>query len=162
LIARTVAEHPTLGALRVHHGELLTRHQSSKSIRTVRSRVPKSRTARAFPAALGKCFTNQRWRSAGSSSGSRWAAPACQRDLSPWRSFSRTLELEVMLRMYPAFMPCSATSQNCLSTRPTPTGVRRGFPLLRPMVSRRAYPGTARPTVSTNLRGGLKRYFCNA
>jgi hypothetical protein len=32
-------------------------------------------------------------------------------------------------------MPCSATIQNCLPMRPLPTGVPRGFPVLRPVVS---------------------------
>jgi hypothetical protein len=78
------------------------------------------------------------------------------------RSFSRTRGLRSILRMYPAFMPCSATIQNCPPMRPLPTGVRRGFPLLRPMVSRRAYPGAARPTANISLMGGLSTYFCSA
>src|SRR5215471_6487154 len=64
-----------------------------------------------------------------------------------------------MLRTYPAFIPCSATSQNWLPIRPSPTGVRRGFPVLRPFVSSSAYPGSGRPIASASLIGGLRRYF---
>jgi len=52
--------------------------QSSKSIRTVSSCVPKSRTARAFPALLGNYC-----RSRGSSSGSKGAMPAYHRTRIP-------------------------------------------------------------------------------
>src|SRR5438132_633463 len=43
--------------------------------------------------------------------------------------------------------------------RPSPTGVRRGFPVLRPIVSRSAYPGGAMPIANKNLIGGLRKYF---
>jgi hypothetical protein len=39
------------------------------------------------------------------------------------------------------------------------SGVRRGFPLLRPVVSSIAYPGSGRPMASASLIGGLSRYF---
>jgi hypothetical protein len=58
-----------------------------------------------------------------------------------------------MLQTYPAFLPCSATIQNWLPTRPSPTGVRRGLPVLRPMVSRSAYPGGARPRANKSVIG---------
>src|SRR5438552_12080399 len=58
-------------------------------------------------------------------------------------------------------MPCSATIQNCEPTRPSPTGVRRDFPVLRPVVSRSAYPGGARPIANESLIGGLSKYFCS-
>ena len=41
-----------------------------------------------------------------------------------------------MLRTYPAFVPCSATSQKWFPIRPSPTGVRRGFPVFRPFEQR--------------------------
>lgn len=53
-----------------------------------------------------------------------------------------------MLKTYPAFLPCSATNQNSLPICPSPTGIRRGFPLLRPVVSSNAYPGSGRPIAS--------------
>ncbi len=74
--------------------------------------------------------------------------PVCQRALSPSRSFRRTWGSRSMLRTYPAFMPCSAPSQNWFPIRPSPTGVRRGLPVFRPFVSSNAYPGSARPIAS--------------
>ena len=47
-----------------------------------------------------------------------------------------------MLRTYPALFPCSATSQNWFPKRPSPTGVRLGFLVFRPLVSNNAYPGS--------------------
>jgi hypothetical protein len=64
-----------------------------------------------------------------------------------------------MLRTYPAFIPCSATSQNWLPIRPSPTGVRRGFPVFRPFVSSNAYPGSGRPIATASLIGGFRKYF---
>ena len=64
-----------------------------------------------------------------------------------------------MLRTYPAFMPCSATSQNSFPIRPSPTGVRRGFPVFLPFVSSNAYPSSARPIASASLIGGFSTYF---
>ena len=101
-------------------------NQESKSIRTVRSCVPKKRTSLAFVALPGTRSASQRWRSRGSSSGSRCAVPLCHRERNPWRSFSRTRGLCAILRTYLAFIPCSATIQNWLPTLPSPTGVRRG------------------------------------
>jgi hypothetical protein len=68
-------------------------------------------------------------------------------------------DLLVGVRTYPAFMPCSATSQNWFPTCPSPTGVRLGFRVLRPFVSKNAYPGNGRPIASASLIGGLSRYF---
>src|SRR6266567_4564890 len=50
--------------------------------------------------------------------------------------------------------------QNCRPTSPLPTGMRRGFPVFRPVVSRSARPGGAMPTANRNLTGGLSKYFC--
>ena len=61
--------------------------------------------------------------------------------------------------MYPAFIPCSATSQNWLPIRPSPTGVRRGFPVFQPFVSSNAYPGSGTPITSASLMGGLEKIF---
>jgi hypothetical protein len=80
------------------------------------------------------------WRSRGSSSESRCTVPVCKWYLNPSRSFNRTCGSRSMLRTYPAFIPCSATSQNWFPIRPSPTGVRRGFPVFRPFVSSNAYP----------------------
>ncbi len=55
-----------------------------------------------------------------------------------------------------------ATIQNWLSTSPSPTGVRRGLPVLRPIVSRRARPGIARPAANSSLSGTLRTYFPKA
>jgi hypothetical protein len=44
----------------------------------------------------------------------------CQRERNPSRNFKRTREFASMLRTYPAFLPCSATIQNCPPTRPRP------------------------------------------
>jgi hypothetical protein len=64
-----------------------------------------------------------------------------------------------MLRTYAAFVPCSATSQNWFPMRPSPTGVRRGFPVFRPFVSSKAYPGSGSPIASASLIGGFSTYF---
>jgi len=64
-----------------------------------------------------------------------------------------------MLRTYPAFTPCSATSQNWFPIRPSPTGVRRGFAVFLPFVSSNAYPGKGSPTASASLIGGFSRNF---
>ena len=62
-------------------------------------------------------------------------------------------------RTYPAFMPCSATNQNCLPIRPSPTGVRRDFLPLRPVASSNAHPGSGKPIASASLIGGLSKNF---
>jgi len=43
--------------------------------------------------------------------------------------------------------------------RASPTGVRRGIPLFRPIVSRSTYPGGTTPIAKRNLMGGFSRYF---
>jgi hypothetical protein len=79
--------------------------------------------------------------------------------LNPSRNFRRTRGLLSMLRTYPAFMPCSAASQNWLPICRSPTGVRRGFPGFLPFVSSEAYPGRGNPTASASLIAGLRKYF---
>jgi len=65
-----------------------------------------------------------------------------------------------MLRTYPAFIPCSATSQNWFPIRPSPTGVRRGFPVFLPFVSsKRIFRVEAAQPTSASLIGGFNRYF---
>ena len=64
-----------------------------------------------------------------------------------------------MLRTYPAFIPCSATSQNWFPMRPSPTGVRRGFPVFRPFVSSNAYPGKGRPNRKRELDRRVQHVF---
>ena len=61
------------------------------------------------------------------------------------------------LQTYPAFLPCSATSQNWFPMRPSPTGVRRSLPAFRPFVSSNVYPGKGRPIASASLIGGLSK-----
>ncbi len=63
-----------------------------------------------------------------------------------------------MLRTYPAFIPCSATSQNWFPMRPSPTGVRHGFPVFRSFVSSNAYLGNGNPTTGASL-SGFSTYF---
>lgn len=133
---------------------------SSKSILTVSSSVPKNRTAAAFLPAPRTCVASQRCRMCGSSSARICAVPLYQRPRNPSRAFIRTRGFASMLRTYPDCLPCSATIQNCVPTRPSPTGVRRGFPVLRPTVSSSAYPGRTIPAANNSLIGGFKRYFC--
>ena len=56
-------------------------------------------------------------------------------------------------------MPCADTIQNRLPTRASPTGVRRAFPVLRPIVSRSAYPGGAIPKANKSLIGWVEHIF---
>jgi hypothetical protein len=74
---------------------------------------------------------------------SRCAVPVCDLFRSPSRSFRRTCGSRSMLRTYPAFIPCSATSQNWFPIRLSPTGVRRDFPLLRPWFRATRIPAAA-------------------
>ena len=64
-----------------------------------------------------------------------------------------------ILRTYPAFMPCSATIQNRLPMRALPTGVRRGFPVVRPVVSSSAYPGWHNADRKEELDGRIQHVF---
>ena len=64
-----------------------------------------------------------------------------------------------MLRTYPAFIPCSATTQNWFPIRPSPTGVRRGFPVFRPFVSSNAYPGSGQPRRKRELDWRVEEIF---
>ena len=56
---------------------------------------------------------------------------------------------------YAARRPCSATIQTVSPSITRPTGVRRGWPLFRPVVSRIAIPGTASPALTADLTSGL-------
>ncbi|CAK7287817.1 hypothetical protein SGPA1_50783 [Streptomyces misionensis JCM 4497] len=84
----------------------------------------------------------ERSRARGSSSGSSWATPRCQRP--PTRT--RTRGSAWMFRTYCDAYPYSETSQNEPPTRRPPTGVRRGFPETRPVVSSSVWNGSRRLT----------------
>jgi hypothetical protein len=64
-----------------------------------------------------------------------------------------------MLRTYPVFIPCSATSQNWFPMRPSPTGVRRDFPVFRPLVSSNVYPGKGKSNRKRELDRRVKKIF---
>ncbi|CAM5298133.1 hypothetical protein STENM327S_05618 [Streptomyces tendae] len=65
-----------------------------------------------------------------------------------------------MLRMYCERSPNSETSQNEPPSRRPPTGVRRGRPETRPVVSRRVWPGSRRTTAfSRRWKAVTVRYF---
>ena len=96
------------------------------------------------------------FRTRGSSSARICAVPVCQRERNPSRNFNRTRGFASILRTYPAFLPCSATIQNCPPTCPLPTGVRRVLPLLRPTVSSSAYPRAAKPNCEKKLERWIK------
>ena len=59
----------------------------------------------------------------------------------------------------PRFHPMLCHNPESGSICPSPTGVRRGFPLFRPVVSSNAYPGCGRPAASASLIGGFSKYF---
>ena len=67
-----------------------------------------------------------------------------------------------MLRTYADRSPCSETIQNVSPSMPLVTGVRRGSPDLRPVVSRMAVPGAGTPTLNIALTNGLTPYFASA
>src|SRR5262249_48615994 len=62
-----------------------------------------------------------------------------------------------MLRTYEPFR-CSATTQSVSPSRAFPTGVRLGWPLFRPTVSRIITPGSGMPARAAVLTNGLKGF----
>src|SRR3712207_6232950 len=63
-----------------------------------------------------------------------------------------------MFLTYIADQPCSVTIQNCSPRRPLPTGVWRGRPLRRPVVSRIAvWLEGSRPRLTSGRTTGLTR-----
>ena len=55
--------------------------------------------------------------------------------------------------------PCWATIQNVSPCRPSQTGVTRGRPVRRPVVSRRASPGGGIRSANASLSSGLSTDF---
>lgn len=67
-----------------------------------------------------------------------------------------------MLRTYALRSPCSETIQKVSPSRPFVTGVRRGRPDFRPVVSRIAVPGAGIPALNIAFTTGLTAYLARA
>src|SRR5262245_16267023 len=104
---------------------LYPRRQSVKSTRIVSRFEPNVRTPMLL--ICGSDFS--RW--CGSSSGTRCATPLCHLPFSLTRTFGSAW----MFLTYCDFSPNSETNQNWSPTLLPPSGVRRGSPDLRPVVS---------------------------
>jgi hypothetical protein len=103
----------------------------------------------------------RRRRSRGSSSSRRCAVPALQPTPDPLRTLTRTRGLARMFSTQSARHPRWATSQKVSPSRPSHTGVRRGCPVRRPVVSSRASPGGGMPSSHASMRIGLITRFCS-
>jgi hypothetical protein len=66
-----------------------------------------------------------------------------------------------MLRTQSASRPRWASSQNAPPSNPSQTGVSRGLPVRRPVVSRRASPGSGTPIRNANLISGFTTDVCS-
>jgi hypothetical protein len=89
------------------------------------------------------------------------AVPARHTKPDPLRTLTRTRGLAWMFRTQSARRPRWASSQKTSPSRPSHTGVRRGSPVCRPVVSSRASPGGGKPRLCASMTIGLITRFCS-
>ena len=95
------------------------------------------------------------WRSRPSSLSSMCVVPALQLARGPLRTLTLTRGLAAILRTQSAARPRWESSQKVSPSSPSQTGVTRGCRLRRPIVSRRASPGSGMPTRNAHLTSGF-------
>jgi hypothetical protein len=126
----------------------------SRSMRTVSGVVLSALVVHMQSRRAGLAEARTRWRFRGSSPSRMCAVPARQPVRRPL-TLTRTRGLASMFRTQPADRPRCATSQKVSPSRPSHTGVRRGNPVCRPVVSSRASPGMGIPRSHASLTTGL-------
>jgi hypothetical protein len=135
-------------------------YSGSRSMRNVNGLVASALDADKQSPRQKLPWLRTRRRSLGSSSSTMCAVPGRQRIRAPLRSLTRTRGSAWMLRTNSASRPVWAISQNVSPSWQSHTGVRRGFPVVRPVVSNRASPGAEIPTSNPSLTSGFTTNVC--
>ena len=135
-------------------GRTAVNYGVSRSMRTVSGVVLSALVVHMQSRRVGLARARIRWRSRGSSPSRICAVPARKPVRSPL-TLTRTRGLASMFRTQSADRPRCATTQKVWPSRPSHTGVRRGSPVRRPVVSSRASPGNGIPRSHASMTTGL-------